>query len=120
LGPHACEFETQRPDQDASGHVVVVVVAAVEEAVAVIEWYNQLMDLPEPEPIDPNELRPGPIQHQSLSDELLEQVQSIYEHVGLYLDMMLVQFEIGFMRDMHAESEVLVWAGTTKGATKCD
>ena len=71
------------------------------------------MNLPDPEPIDPNELRPGPIQHESLSDEILEQVRSIYDFVGPYLDTTLEQFEIGFMRDTHPEDEVIVWASIT-------
>jgi hypothetical protein len=66
-----------------------------------------------PEPIDPKDLRPGPIRHESLSDELLKHVQSIYNIVGPYLDTTLEQFEIGFMRDMHPEDEVLIWASIT-------
>lgn len=71
------------------------------------------MTLPDPEPIDPNDLRPGPIRHETLPPELLEQVQSIFEIVGPYMDMTLEQFEIGFMRDAHPESEVAVWCSIT-------
>ena len=67
----------------------------------------------DPEPIDPKNIRPGPIRHESLSDELLKHVQSIYNIVGPYLDTTLEQFEIGFMRDMHPEDEVLIWACIT-------
>ena len=59
--------------------------------------------------VDPSQLRPGPIRHDALPPELLEQVRAVYEVVGQYLDTTLEQFEIGFMRDMHPESEVAVW-----------
>lgn len=63
----------------------------------------------DPEQVDPSQLRPGPIRHDALSPELLEQVRAVYEVVGAYLDTTLEQFEIAFMRDMHPESEVAVW-----------
>ena len=65
----------------------------------------------EPEKIDLSQIQPGPIRHKSLPPELLEQVEAVYEAVGPYLDMTLEQFEIGFMRDLHPEIEVAVWAG---------
>jgi len=65
------------------------------------------------EHIDPSQLRPGPIRHESLPPELLEHIQVIYEVVGPYLDTTLEQFEIGFMRDMHPESEVAIWCSIT-------
>ena len=67
----------------------------------------------DPDSIDPNDIRPGPIRHGSLSDELLELVRSIYDIVGPYLDTTLEQFEIGFMRDMHPEDEVVIWSSIT-------
>jgi hypothetical protein len=71
------------------------------------------MTLPDPEPIDPKDLRPGPIQHESLSPDLLELVQAVYDVVGPYLATTLEQFEINLMRDMHPESEVAVWCSIT-------
>ena len=65
----------------------------------------------EPENIDLSQIQLGPIRHKSLPPELLEQVEAVYEAVGPYLDMTLEQFEIGFMRDLHPEIEVAVWAG---------
>lgn len=67
----------------------------------------------EPEHIDPNQVRPSPIQHESLSPELLEHVRAVYDVVGPYLATTLEQFEIGFMRDMQPESEVAAWCGIT-------
>jgi hypothetical protein len=61
------------------------------------------------EHIDPRTLNPGPIRHETLPPELLEQIQAVYEVVGPFLGTTLEQFEIGFMRDMHPESEVAVW-----------
>ncbi len=67
----------------------------------------------EPEHIDPNQVRPSPIQHESLSPELLEHVRAVYDVVGPYLATTLEQFEVGFMRDMEPESEVAAWCGIT-------
>jgi hypothetical protein len=67
----------------------------------------------EPEKVDPRQLRPGPIRLGSLPPELLEQIQAVYDLIGPYLNMTLEQFEVGFMRDMHPESEVALWCSIT-------
>jgi hypothetical protein len=53
------------------------------------------------EPIDPKQIRPGPIRNESLPPEMLEQIEAILNVIGRYIGMPLEQFEIGFMRDMH-------------------
>jgi hypothetical protein len=63
--------------------------------------------------VDPKKLRPGPIRNPSLPAELLQQIQAVFEVIGPWLNMTLEEFEIGFMRDMHPESEVAVWSGIT-------
>ena len=68
---------------------------------------------PERRYVDPSHLRPGPIRHQSLPPDLLKPIQAVFKVIGPYLDTTLEQFEIGFMRDMHPESEVAVWCGIT-------
>jgi hypothetical protein len=68
----------------------------------------------EPEQIDPRKLRPGPIRHESLPPELLEQIQAVYDVIGPYLGMTLEQFEVGFMRDLHSDSEVALWCRIAK------
>jgi hypothetical protein len=70
------------------------------------------MSDPEPNP-NPDNIRPVPIRHESLSDELLEQVRSIFEIVGPYLDTTLEQFEVTLMRDAAPEDEVVIWASIT-------
>lgn len=65
----------------------------------------------DPESIDPSRLRPGPIRHDSLPHELLEQIRAVYEVLGPFLGTTLEQFEIGFMRDLTPETEVAVWCG---------
>ena len=60
----------------------------------------------EPEYIDPKQLRPGPIRNESLPAELLGRIKAVFDVIGPYLNMTLEQFEVGFMRDMHPESEV--------------
>jgi hypothetical protein len=67
----------------------------------------------EPEHIDPNQVWPSPIQHESLSPELLEHVRAVYDVLGSYLNTTLEQFEIDFMRDMQPESEVAAWCSIT-------
>lgn len=67
----------------------------------------------EPEYIDPQKIRPGPIRHESLPPELLEQIKAVFDVIGSYLDTTLEQFEIGFMRDAHPESEVALWCSIT-------
>ena len=67
----------------------------------------------EPEYVDPRQLRPGPIRNESLPPELLEQIKAVFDVIGPYLNMPLEQFEIGFMRDIHPESEVAVWCSIT-------
>ena len=67
----------------------------------------------EPEYIDPKQLRPGPIRSESLPAELLERIKAVFDVIGPYLTMTLEQFEVGFMRDMHPESEVALWCSIT-------
>jgi len=64
--------------------------------------------------IDPSKLRPGPIRNKSLPPELLDQIKAVFNVIGPYIGMTLEQFEIGFMRDMHPESEVALWFNITK------
>jgi hypothetical protein len=68
----------------------------------------------EPEYVDPHQLRPGPIRNESLPPELLDQIKAVFDVIGPYIDMTLEQFEIGFMRDLHPESEVALWCHITK------
>ena len=67
----------------------------------------------EPEHVDPKQLRPGPIRNESLPPELLERIEAVFDVIGPYINMTLEQFEIGFMRDMHPESEVALWCSIT-------
>jgi hypothetical protein len=66
-----------------------------------------------PEHIDPRKLRHGPIRHESLPAELLERIETVYKVIDRFLGMTLEQFEIGFMRDLHPQSEVALWRGIT-------
>jgi hypothetical protein len=67
----------------------------------------------EPEKVDPRKLRPGPIRNESLPPEMLEQIKAVFDLIGPYINMTLEQFEVGFMRDMHPESEVALWCSIT-------
>jgi hypothetical protein len=63
----------------------------------------------DPERINHRQLCPGPIRHKSLPPELLERINEVFDIIGPYFTMTLEQFEVGFMRDMHPESEVALW-----------
>src|SRR5271154_1953546 len=65
----------------------------------------------EPEYVDP---RPGQICNESLTPDLLDQIRVVFDVIGPYIGMTLEQFEIGFMRDMHPESEVALWFRITR------
>ncbi len=63
----------------------------------------------ESEDIDPRQIRPGPIRHESLPPELLDQIKVVFDLLGPYLGTSLEQFEINFMRDSDPDREVAVW-----------
>jgi hypothetical protein len=67
----------------------------------------------EPEDLDPEKLRPGPIRNESLPIELLDQIKGVFDLTGPYIGMTMDQFEIGFMRDMQPEREVALWCNIT-------
>ena len=76
--------------------------------------FHRACRMNESEHVDPSTLRSGPIRHGSLSPELLDQIKAVFDVIGQYLGMTLEEFEIGFMRDMHPESEVALWFRITK------
>lgn len=78
-----------------------------------VDWYNRTMSNPDPQRVNLNQLRPGPIRNESLPPELLNLIRSIYEVVEPYLNTTLEQFEMGFMRDKHPEDEVAIWCNIT-------
>ena len=49
-----------------------------------------------------------------LPAELLDQIKAVFDVIGPYINIPLEQFEIGFMRDMHPQSEVALWFRITK------
>jgi hypothetical protein len=67
----------------------------------------------EPESIDPSQIKSGPIRNESLSPEVIEQMEAVYELIGPYLGQTLEQLEVAFMRDFCAEDEAIIWLGIT-------
>lgn len=67
----------------------------------------------EPEYVDRSKIQSGPIRQESLPDDMLELIRSVYEVVGPYLSTTLEQFEINFLRDEDPASEVIVWCSIT-------
>jgi hypothetical protein len=89
----------------------VVLSKMLEFGINVPNWSEHPMN--EPEYIDPNQLRPGPIRQKSLPPLLLEQIKAVCDEIGQYLGTTLEQFEVGFMRDSDPESEVALWCSIT-------
>jgi hypothetical protein len=54
-------------------------------------------------------LKNGPIRHETLPDELLDQIRTIHQVTGKYFGQTLEQAEIDFMRDAHPEREIAIW-----------
>lgn len=68
------------------------------------------MDDPEIRYIPIDQIRSGPIRHESLPDELLERIRAVHKLIGPYVGSNLEQFELSFMRDSHPEHEVSIWS----------
>jgi len=54
-------------------------------------------------------LKAGPIQHQAIPDGLEPAVEWTYRIVGHYLYPTLEQWELGFLRELYIEKEILFW-----------
>lgn len=66
---------------------------------------------PEPERryIDPRQIEPGPIRHETLPDEVLAMAEEVFQIIGPYIGQTLEKFEIDLMRDANPECEVTIW-----------
>lgn len=53
--------------------------------------------------------RPGPIRHESLTEDQLERVRAIYECISPYLGTAFEQFELNFFRDLYPAREIRIW-----------
>jgi hypothetical protein len=71
------------------------------------------MDEPNIRRTDPSHLRLNPIRHESLPQDVLDRIGTVYRLVGRYLTMNLEQFEISFMRETYSEVEVATWCWIT-------
>lgn len=59
--------------------------------------------------MDVQSLRPGPVRHPSLPDELVARVQAFHETLQAVDGFTLEERLDGFRRDVHPEREVAVW-----------
>ena len=69
-----------------------------------------------PDSNDPNirmvkasDLRPSPLQRESLTQQQEEAARAIFEYLKPYLDTTFEQFEINFLRDANPDAEIQVW-----------
>jgi hypothetical protein len=67
----------------------------------------------EQDPIDPSQIKSGPIRNESLSPEVIEQMEAVYEVIGPYLGQTLEQLEVAIMRDSCPEDEAIIWVSIT-------
>src|SRR5262249_25418081 len=58
-------------------------------------------------------MEPGPIRHETLPQELLEEIRAVHDVLGDYLNMTLEEFTQGFQRDESPETEIGLWLGIT-------
>ena len=64
----------------------------------------------EPQDVPLEDLKQGPIRHEKGLTPLLEEIaRAIFSKVGHFVYPTFEQWELGFMRDMHPESEVTLW-----------
>jgi hypothetical protein len=68
---------------------------------------------PEQDSIDLNQIKSGPIRNESLSPEVIEQMEAVYELIGPYLGQTLEQLEVALMRDSCPEDEAVIWVSIT-------
>lgn len=54
-----------------------------------------------------------PIRHETLPEELLEEIRAIHDVLGDYLCMTLDEFQAGFQKDESPGTEIGLWLGIT-------
>ena len=59
--------------------------------------------------IDPNELTPGPIQHNELSESQIEKIKSIYKTFAEVYPVTLEETITNFKRDHNIDKEINLW-----------
>lgn len=64
--------------------------------------------------IDPNELEPGPIRHESLTEEQLARIETLKKTFAEVSDQSLEQWVDNFKRDANPDSELVVWERMAK------
>lgn len=67
---------------------------------------------------DPSKIKKGKIRHESLPDELLKKIATIYRICGRYTCPTLEEFEVGFMYDLDPAREVSVWSRISLASVK--
>ena len=59
--------------------------------------------------LDPNEIQPGPIQHEKLSDSQLQKIKSIHEVFKEVYPISLEETITNFKRDLNVDREINLW-----------
>jgi len=55
------------------------------------------------------DLRPGPIQHEGLSEDQIQRAKAVFAALQPYMPRSFEQLELNFLRDAEPESEIRVW-----------
>lgn len=61
------------------------------------------------EMVDLKDVKPGPIRHEALPDELAALARFSYQRIGNRMYAAYEQWELGFLRDMHPAGEIALW-----------
>ena len=72
---------------------------------------------PKIERVDTATLKPGPIQHEQLSDEQLRRITHLHEILAEVDPSSLETWTDNFKRDMHPDKEIAVWERIAKAYT---
>lgn len=59
--------------------------------------------------VNPNDLVPGPIRHESLSDDQVKRARAVYRALQPFVAPTFEQFELNFLRDSAPEIEIQIW-----------
>src|SRR5581483_326985 len=74
----------------------------------ILAW-ESTMDIGRPTELRLLRLRPGPYLHDTLPDEMLDHIGSIYGLIGPYLGLHQEAFEVTFLRAAVPTDEIAVW-----------
>jgi hypothetical protein len=104
----ALDTSKQKPDEIALLLIKVIRPDIFENLTRYVAWIN-LKRQAEWEYAPISELKPGPIRHPSLPDEILIRVKIVHKILEDVIGLPLPRLIQSFQRDLHPQDEVRVW-----------